>query len=493
MAWDAEEAGSGTVDVNWPFAVGTIVVGLAGWRVDERRRRRGRERHEGAVDFLFLEDAGDADAMDSARAPVGRDCTDGRTDWPAPQLARRHADGVGERHTGAYRGTPTTRGLITETSPSMGTGMLDTCDDFAGGDGLADRHESASPVAAMDSLSGREGDHISRRPGRWWLAVCLLAACFFAGKAFLGMSVQPAVQLKPAVATENRPAARNIETIRVGQRVVAHDPQRDALPRTRGLVVDPATWRLLRLRAEDRWPDGTLDVIEVETLQPPEWVEQHGAQPGATVPLPLDLLEMGLPENLRAVVVANEPCPPIPDGPGSVVLTTVNHLNPYVFELSLTDDEGHRETVKPTGLHKFYSADRQAWVNTGELRVGERLRGLHGWLTVHGVRRLPGVHRVYNMTVAGEHVFHVSNLGLLSHNNNPCGPRSLSERIADFRENPQNWQRISASAEPATARSARGGVSIESVYQNPATGGNAPCPRCLHIFRKANPRTSDVP
>jgi hypothetical protein len=48
--------------------------------------------------------------------------------------------------------------------------------------------------------------------------------------------------------------------------------------------------------------------------------------------------------------------------------------------------------------------------------------------------------------------------------------RSLSERIADFRANPQNWQRVSASAEHASARAARGGVSVESVYRNPATG-----------------------
>jgi len=48
--------------------------------------------------------------------------------------------------------------------------------------------------------------------------------------------------------------------------------------------------------------------------------------------------------------------------------------------------------------------------------------------------------------------------------------RSLSERRADFLANPQSWQRVSACAEQATARSARGGVSIESFYRNPATG-----------------------
>ena len=186
------------------------------------------------------------------------------------------------------------------------------------------------------------------------------------------------------------------------------------------MTVDPATWRLLRLRAEDRWPDGTLDVVEVETLQPAEWVAAKKAAVGATVPLPLDLLEMGLPETLQARVVANEPCPPIPSGSGAVVLTTVNHLNPNVFELALSDDHGKRETIRPTGLHKFYSGDRRCWVNTQEVKEGERLRSIDGWLTVASLRRLPGVQRVYNMTVAGEHVYHVSTLGLLSHNVLPC-------------------------------------------------------------------------
>jgi hypothetical protein len=185
-------------------------------------------------------------------------------------------------------------------------------------------------------------------------------------------------------------------------------------------VVDAVTWRLLRLRAEERWPDGTLDVVEVETLQPPGWVAAHRARPGAWVPLPLDLLEMGLPETLRARVMANEPCPAIPAGPGSVVLTTVNHLNPELYELTLADAAGRESSARPTGLHKFYSEDRGAWTNTRDLRDGERLRSIDGPLTVERLARVPGVHRVYNLTVAGEHVFHVSSLGLLSHNNVAC-------------------------------------------------------------------------
>jgi RHS repeat-associated protein len=45
--------------------------------------------------------------------------------------------------------------------------------------------------------------------------------------------------------------------------------------------------------------------------------------------------------------------------------------------------------------------------------------------------------------------------------------RALSERITDFKTNPQNWLRMSASAEQARVK---GGVSIESVYTNTKTG-----------------------
>jgi hypothetical protein len=48
--------------------------------------------------------------------------------------------------------------------------------------------------------------------------------------------------------------------------------------------------------------------------------------------------------------------------------------------------------------------------------------------------------------------------------------RSLAERIADFKANPQNWKRAAASAERATGGSARGGVSVESTYTSKLTG-----------------------
>ncbi|MBL4886457.1 MAG: hypothetical protein JKY95_18255 [Planctomycetaceae bacterium] len=48
--------------------------------------------------------------------------------------------------------------------------------------------------------------------------------------------------------------------------------------------------------------------------------------------------------------------------------------------------------------------------------------------------------------------------------------RSLSDRISDFRANPQNWERVSSGVVESTSRRAKGGVSIESVYRNKQTG-----------------------
>ncbi len=169
------------------------------------------------------------------------------------------------------------------------------------------------------------------------------------------------------------------------------------------------------------WEDGTQDVVAIETLQPPEWIAEYGAEVGATVPLPVDLVEMGLPDDLKGIVLRNGPCPKLETGPGQLVLTTVNHLNRYVLELSLRASDGRHEILRPTGFHKFFSESESAWVSAEDLQDGEILRGVDGPVTVESVERYPGVHRVYNMTVENEHVYRVSNLGVLVHNNR-CGP-----------------------------------------------------------------------
>ncbi len=212
----------------------------------------------------------------------------------------------------------------------------------------------------------------------------------------------------------SKPRFANIEEIRVGQRVWADNPDVDSPEET---AVDPSTWKLVRMCAETVWEDSTVDDINVETIVPPEWIELFDTRVGASVPIPLDLQEMGLPEDLLAKVLAIERCPPIEDGRGRVVLTTVNHLNRDVYELTVEDERSQAVTTRPTGFHKFYRKDDQAWVSTKDLRAGDRLRDSRERpVRVVSARRLPGTHRVYNMTVEGEHVYHVTGLGLLTHN-----------------------------------------------------------------------------
>ncbi|MGO8753386.1 MAG: putative toxin, partial [Thermoguttaceae bacterium] len=419
-----------TAKRNALLAGGMVVVGLSGLFLDERRARRKGRRREDAVDWLFGEDPDGEDGFDEfeplAEAPgTMRQDEDeahesfGPASPPALLLELRPRPHGVERPGVMPLGRRTVLMPNPIKSPPFVVPLL-------GGSSPGFRLKPVLPPPTTSSRVRRRPSDAyfaptALRRGRWWLGACLLIAAVFAGKALFGTSSFSAAALPKAVATHaHQSASQSIETIRVGERVVAHNPDPDSSVRTANLKVDPATWRFLRLQAEDRWPDGTLDVFEVETLQPAEWVEQHRAKPGATVPLPLDLLEMGVREDLPATVVANEPCPPIPSGSGAVVLTTVNHLNPNVFELALADEQGKRDTIRPTGLHKFFSGDRRCWVNTQELKEGERLRSIDGWLTVSSLRRLPGVQRVYNMTVAGEHVYHVSTLGLLSHNVLPC-------------------------------------------------------------------------
>jgi len=128
------------------------------------------------------------------------------------------------------------------------------------------------------------------------------------------------------------------------------------------------------------------------------------------------LADMGLPEDLTARVMEIDPCPPIRKGMGRVVLTTVNHLNAAVRELTVQSDLGREETIRPTAFHKFFRADDGKWVSAADLHRGNQLHGNSGPVTVTANRSITGVHRVYNLTVEGEHVYHVSALGVLVHN-----------------------------------------------------------------------------
>ncbi len=260
--------------------------------------------------------------------------------------------------------------------------------------------------------------------GSLWLAASILLALLASWWSGADPDVASLEHLTPAVQSAPPLTPREtgrrrfvpIETLRVGDRVLADNPEDDKPAAAQLTQVDPATWRKLVLQGRLVWHDGTVDDINVETLQPPEWIAAHDARVGHLVPLPLDLVEMGLPKGLKARVLENLPCPPIRPGPGRVVLTTVNHLNRYVFELRVEDESGRLATLRPTGFHKFFSADRNDWISADSIHEGERLTALGGTVRLVSRVRIPGTHRVYNLTVEGEHVYHVTRLVVDGHN-----------------------------------------------------------------------------
>jgi hypothetical protein len=266
------------------------------------------------------------------------------------------------------------------------------------------------------------------------LVTASLFFCVYLWNTFFASSRVPAT-IAP---TQNVSTVQNVKPkykhtriadIKVGERVVTST--NDTSQPTQ---VDSATWKKVTLYAEETWYDGTVDTINVVTLVPPEWIALHDAKVGSLVPIPLDLQEMGLDENLLAKIQAIERCPEIRAGPGRVVLTTVNHLSQGVCNLMYTNCAGQSETIRPTASHRFYSLDRNDWIHIGDARFGEKLQGLgNDVITVVSCQPLGTTERVYNMTVEDEHVYHVGYLNLLAHNN-WCG---VSRRDA-FRQAKQD-------------------------------------------------------
>ena len=157
--------------------------------------------------------------------------------------------------------------------------------------GIARAHHESPGIGAGLSGGGEHALHgaVRASPQRteirescWlWLALCVLVASFFGIRAYREGGGPPA-PLAAAVAVERAPfrPSRAIETIRVGDRVLTHNANPSAAGAPAGTAVNPATWRKLVLRARDQWPDGTLDTINVETLQPPEWITANRARGG---------------------------------------------------------------------------------------------------------------------------------------------------------------------------------------------------------------------
>jgi hypothetical protein len=243
--------------------------------------------------------------------------------------------------------------------------------------------------------------------GRASIAGGLLLAGYCVLKALPGLSIrEEPPQGRPAAATVGQAAQlRPIETIRLGERVLGRNPQGVAAEPE----PDPATWRQVDLELRK----GGGRMLYAGLLRGPAWLEAHKPEAGSK--LWLDMPEMGAVG--WATVTTVKPCPPIQPPPGQVVTGTFKHEpDDSILDVRL---EGLAEPIGVTDTHPFWSEDRQAFVPVGKLRPGEHVRTeTRGVVAVTSITHRPREAWVYNLEVHGEHVYEVSQLGLLVHNAN---------------------------------------------------------------------------
>ncbi|MDZ7615702.1 MAG: hypothetical protein U1E05_01785 [Patescibacteria group bacterium] len=264
----------------------------------------------------------------------------------------------------------------------------------------------------MPHTTARTTEPPRKSGSRWtWVAVWLLLAGVLGLWGLGGSHTGRATPVNPAAVNQAtmqsaEPALRTkpIEQVQLGERLSGRNPLREEVDLGE---PDPATWRRVELRLMS--PGG--ERAEIEFLWPPKYLEATGATVGGWVEL--DMPEVGAVG--QAEVVSIGPCPPIPPGTGPIVTGRFVHqsdgpaLNIHV--------EGLAEPIGCTANHPFWSEDRQQFVEAGPLRPGEHVRTQSaGVVPITCITPRPSAPLVYNLQVHGEHVYEVSELGVLVHN-----------------------------------------------------------------------------
>ena len=275
------------------------------------------------------------------------------------------------------------------------------------------------------------------------------------------------IERNPSDQMAVKASTRPIESIRVGQRVLASNPEID--DQQRNQWRDPAwnEWLHLSLKLPigDSSDTQPADVLNIEILRPESWfIEQVGFvfEP-SVIPVPppaeealldfdaaidapvpfaplqswerliesvgsemensgVELLgltvEMDLPEMGAvgtAVVSDIQPCPIAVNGAGQVVTATFSHPpTSKVLDVLL---EKESKPIGVTENHPFWSVDRNQFVPIGQMSIGEQVLSYHGLpRRIESMLARPGPQIVYNIEVYGEHVYYVGDQGVLVHN-----------------------------------------------------------------------------
>ncbi|MGH7137580.1 MAG: hypothetical protein ACREHD_17680, partial [Pirellulales bacterium] len=244
----------------WPLVV--LTAGIGGYAAAKVKSADDEKRRKAALRSLFGEDDGKLNDENEGACPMN--CDADQPDYERRIDALCEALFHGDELLGATAAAREDSALSCQAAAApprrQQSQRVSMC---------VERRAPRSPKRPRRRLPGRP---IRGAAATLWLLACLVLA------GWLGLR-SPTVGVPSTGATTGRIAAKAdnhatvaIENIRVGQRVLGENPDLAGSPHNTRTAVDPATWRLLKLHADWRWEDGTLDTIEVETLQPPSWI-----------------------------------------------------------------------------------------------------------------------------------------------------------------------------------------------------------------------------
>ena len=117
------------------------------------------------------------------------------------------------------------------------------------------------------------------------------------------------------------------------------------------------------------------------------------------------------------------------------VLQLYHHHHKEILDLTLTDNNGHTQTVGVTPGHRFMDSNVHHWVEAGQLHIGETLVSEHnGSLTVAGIKIDAKKQDTYNFEVKDFHTYFVGNDQAWVHNDcTPTNREMYNSRRAAFR------------------------------------------------------------
>ena len=248
-----------------------------------------------------------------------------------------------------------------------------------------------------------------RSSGRHWLPAALILAlcCFWAARpAPRHVLLHPDELVSAAASRAPKFVTASIEDLRIHQRVMALNPEVTDDERAQFEEIDPVGRRVIHCVMQK--PDGGAVRIQLSlTLE-----ELAGMQAKVGGGVELQMPELGV-EGV-AQVLAIEPAPAVEPGPGRPITGLFEHTSADGIDLFVT---GQAEPIGVTREHPFWSEDRQDFIPAGELQPGENLRTAD-WTPARVISATSWTTSkpVYNIEVDGEHVYYVTEEGILVHN-----------------------------------------------------------------------------